>query len=144
LLAPVLAVALAFSIAAAVSYLPVGSQTSIENSFLPTSSQTPTQNEPSPEPTNGHFIIVAPTPSPKEGTFSQQTQTPLPSSVAQAATPNPTSTPVPTAIPMSGLSSPNFLPFIAAAAAVILGVVAALVLFSEKSLRKELSNGQPS
>jgi hypothetical protein len=40
---------------------------------------------------------------------------------------------------MAANSSVNLLPFIAAAAAVIIGIIAALTLLSERNLKKELA-----
>ena len=112
-LAPILAIALVLSLAAAVSYLP----------SLP---QASSQNQPSAEPTPNVCYNVTPSvPSPSTGSYN-------------IATPAPTSA-APTSAPLSGISSVNLLPAVSVAAAVILGVVAVLLFFSEKSLKKELS-----
>jgi hypothetical protein len=111
-LAPILAVALVLSLAAAVSYLP----------FLP---QASPQNQPSAEPTPNVYYNVTPSvPSPSAGSYN-------------VGTPAPTS--APTAVPLSGIASVNLLPALSIAAAVVLGAVAALLFFSEKGLKKELS-----
>jgi hypothetical protein len=110
LLAPILAVALVLSLAAAVSYLPSSHQ-----------------NQPSAEPTPSVYYNVTPSvPSPSAGSYN-------------VATPAPTSAAAPTPVPLSGITSVNLLPALSVAAAIILGIVAALLLFSEKSLKKELS-----
>lgn len=121
LVAPILAVALVLSIAAAVSYLPV-------------SPQAGPVSQPSPEPTPAiywNFTPAAPTSSP--GSYNMRTQTAAPGSTSQPATPEPT------AVPASLSTSINYLPVLSVIAAIAIGVVAALVLFSEKSLKKELS-----
>jgi HAMP domain-containing protein len=96
LLAPVLAIALAFLLAGAISSL----------SFLP---QSASQGQPSPEPTS----------------FPNSTMAPLP-----------TSQPAPQSV--SPLNS-NLVPILFIVAAIVVGVVAAILLFSEKTLNKETS-----
>ena len=119
LLAPILAVALVLSLAGAVSYLPTGPQAS-------------TQNQPSPEPSPAQYFNGTPAvPGPSAGSYN--VGTPIPSPAA-------------TATPMTGLAtntSSDSLTILAVAAAVVLGIVAALVFFSERSLRKVLGDAQP-
>jgi len=133
LLAPILAVALVFSIAVAVTYLPTGPQPA-------------TQNQPSPEPTPANYYnVTAPIPSPTANfsTGSIAITTPAPTvvpaapTVVQAAPTTP-----PTAIPATGLGNTNnvYFPILSIIAALIIGVVAALLLFSERNLKKELGN----
>jgi hypothetical protein len=111
-LAPILAVALVLSLAVAVSYLP----------SLP---QATPQNQPSAVPTPNVYYNVTPSnPSPSGGSYN--VATPAPTSAAS------------TAAPLSGIASFDLLPALSVAAALILGIVAALLFFSEKSLKKEL------
>lgn len=117
LLAPVLAVALVLSIATAVSFLPAEPQTSTDNKLLPKSLPIP---------------YFPPAPSSSAGAYTAQT--PVPSTLTPAATP------YPTAAPMATTSSINLFPFIAAAAAIVIGIIAAVTLFSERSLKKDLEN----
>jgi hypothetical protein len=113
LLAPILAVALVLSLAAAVSYLPSGPQAS-------------SPNQPTPQPsTTINWNATPQVPSPTAGSYN-------------VATPAPTSTTPSTPVPLSGTTSVNLVPALSIAAAVILGIVAALVFFSERSLKKEL------
>jgi hypothetical protein len=92
LLAPVLAIALAFLLAGAVSFLP----------------QNASQSQPTPQLTS------------------------IPGSIM---------TPLPTSIPMAQTASPlnGLAPILFAVAAVLVGAVAACLLFSEKNLKKEIS-----
>jgi len=115
LLAPILAVALILSLAAAVSYLPSTPQPSFHNQL-------------SAEPTPNVYSNVTPSvPNPSAPTYNIGTPVPAPTS----ATP-------PTAVPLSGITSVNLITALSVAVAVILGIVAALVFFSERSLKKEL------
>jgi hypothetical protein len=91
LLAPILAIALAFLLAGAVSFLP----------------QNASSGQPSPQPTS----------------FSGSTMPPLP-----------------TTAPVSqGVSNGNIVPILFIVAAIVVGIVAALLLFSEKNLKKEIN-----
>jgi len=113
LLAPILAVALILSLAAAVSYLPSTPQPSLHNQL-------------SAEPTPNVYSNVTPSvPNPSAPTYNIET-------------PAPTSLTPPTATPLSGITSVNLIPALSVGVAVILGIVAALVFFSERSLKKEL------
>jgi hypothetical protein len=111
LLAPFLAVALILSLAAAVNVLPASPQ-----------------NKPSNPTPSVYFNAFPPAPSNSAGSYNM-------------ATPAPTALPstAPTAIPQSLTSSVNLLPILSIAAAIVVGVVSALLFFSEKSLKKELS-----
>ena len=113
LIAPILAVALILSLAAAVSYLPSTPQPSFHNQL-------------SAEPTPNVYSNVTPSvPNPSAPTYN-------------IATPAPTSLTPPTATPLSGITSVNLIPALSVVVAVVLGIVAALVFFSERSLKKEL------
>ena len=91
LIAPILAIALAFLLAGSVSFLP----------------QNASPGQPTPQPTS---------------------------------VPNSTMTPLPTAAPVSQAAvSGNIFPILFIAAAIAIGVVAALLLFSEKNLNKEIN-----
>lgn len=111
LLAPFLAVALVLSLAAVVSVLPAAPQ-----------------NKPSNPTPSVHFNVFPTVPSNSAGSYNM-------------ATPAPTELPstAPTAIPESLTSSVNLIPILSVVAAIVVGVVSALLLFSEKSLKKELS-----
>ena len=90
LLAPILAIALAFLLAGSVSFLP----------------QNASHGQPIPQPTS---------------------------------VPNSTMPPLPTTAPVSqGTSLSGISPVVFAVAAVIVGIVAALLFFSEKKLNKEI------
>ena len=92
LLAPVLAVALAFLLAGSVSFLP----------------QNAPQGQPIPQPTSA---------------------------------PNSTMPPMPTTVPAPQSTSFNGIsPILFAVAAVIVGIVTALLFFSEKKVNKEIDN----
>jgi len=113
LLAPFLAVALVLSLAAAVSYLPVSPQSTPQNLSSALSTPSP------------RFNAFPAVPNPTAGIYSTATSPPVPSTA-------------PTAVPESGTASLNWVPILSVAATTILGIVAALSLFSEKSLNKEL------
>jgi hypothetical protein len=115
LLAPFLAVALVISLAAAVSYLPVSPQASTQN--LPSDLSTPLPQ----------YNAVPSVPNPSEGIYSAATPAPAP--VPSTA---------PTAVPESGKAPFNWLPILSITVAIILGIVAAIALVSEKNLKKEL------
>ena len=92
LLAPVLAVTLAFLLAGAVSFLP----------------QTASQSQPSPQPTSN---------------------------------PNTTLIPLPSTAPVAQSSQKSdVVPILFVVGAVVVGIAAALLLFSEKNLTKEISS----
>ena len=91
LLAPILAIALAFLLAGAVSFLP----------------QTVLQSQSKPEPTSS----------------SNTPATPLPT----------------TAVALASTSDGNVLFVLFVVAAIIVGLVAAFLLFSEKNLKKEIN-----
>ena len=138
LLAPFLAVALVLSLAAAVSYLPVSPEASLQKQSFPEASLS-----------NYSYAAAAPTANPESGTSgvaspsssygSVSAATPLPST---APIPAATAAPAPTAIPESGTTSVNVLPALSIIVAIFIGAIAALVFFSEKSLKKEI--GQSS
>ena len=93
LLAPILAVTLAFLLAGSVSFLP----------------DNASQGQPSPQPTSF---------------------------------PNPSLAPLPTSPPVAQTTSPlnsNLVPILFAVAAIFVGVVTACLLFSEKTLNKEIN-----
>ena len=119
LLAPILAIALVLSLAAAVSYLPLSSQTASQNQQL-------TQNP----------MYTTATPAPEFAAPSNEGAPYVPAPSASAAP-----APSPTAVPASTLSSsPDFLPVLFVIVAVVIGIAAVQVLFSEKGLKKELSD----
>ncbi|MGA2387136.1 MAG: hypothetical protein ABSG33_11480 [Candidatus Bathyarchaeia archaeon] len=120
LIAPILAVALVLSLAAAVSYLPVSSQVALQNK--PSAALTPT-------PSQKYSNVTPGTSSSSAGSYT--TATPAPTSAAPPIA-------APTTVPSNATTSINIIPFLSVAAAVVLGVVAALLFFSEKSLKKEL------
>ncbi len=91
LIAPILAVVLAFLLAGSVSFLP----------------QNSSSNQPSPQPTS----------------FPGSTMPPLPTTVPAS----------------QSASNGNIVPILFAIAAIIVGAVTALLLFSEKSLKKEIA-----
>ncbi len=88
LFAPILAIALAFLLAGAVSFLP----------------QDASQGPPNPQPTSN---------------------------------PNSTMTPLPTTAPTQSSANGNIVSILFAVAAIVVGIVSALLLFSERSLKKE-------
>jgi flagellar basal body-associated protein FliL len=92
LLAPILAIVLAFLLAGVLSFLP----------------QNASQGPPTPQPTS----------------YANPSTPPLP-----------TSPPVAQTTPLNG----NFVSILFAVAAVVVGIVAACLLFSERSLKKEIS-----
>jgi hypothetical protein len=115
LIAPVLAIALALSLTAAVSYLPLSPQATTQNHFLAVSTPAPTSQP-------GAMYSM-------NATVASPTQAPVP---APAATAPPA--------PASATQTVYFLPVLFVAVAVVLGVVAVQVLFREKDLRKELNS----
>lgn len=126
LIAPILAVALVLSLAAAVSYLPVSSQVALQNKPSAASTSTPSQK---------YFNVTPGTSSNSAGSYNTATPAPTTATPPLAAS---------TAAPSSATNSINFVPYLSVAAAVVLGVVAALLFFSEKSLKKELDADLPS
>ena len=114
LIAPILAVALALSIAAAVSYLPLSTQTAPQTQ-LSESTQSPTYSSAGPAGPVG-----------STGTNNMQTPAPVP-------------TTAPTAVPASTASTFNFAAVLFIIIAIVVGSAAVLVLFREKELKKELA-----
>ncbi|MGO8806104.1 MAG: hypothetical protein ACLQO7_05810 [Candidatus Bathyarchaeia archaeon] len=114
LLAPFLAVALVLSLSVAVSVLPASPQ-----------------NKPSNPTPSVNFNAFPPAPSSSAGSYGM-------------AAPAPTALPstAPTAIPESLKSSVDLIPIISVAAAIVVGVVSALLFFSERSLKKELGDSE--
>ena len=127
LIAPILAVALVLSLTAAVSYLPL-------------SPQAAPQKQPSTVSTPASTSTPKSTP-PSYSAGASSTQMPSP---AAAPTVAPTASPTaaPTAVPAVVSQPAYFLPVLFVIAAVVLGVVAVQVLFREKELGKELSEGE--
>ena len=123
LIAPILAIALVLSLTAAVSYLPLSPQTAPKNQFSTVSTPALTST---PKPT---------LPSYSAGASSTQMPSPAP-----APTAPPTS--APTAVPAVVSQPVYFLPVLCVIVALVVGVVAVQVLFREKELRKELSEGE--
>ena len=115
LIAPILAVALALSLTAAVSYLPLSPQATPQNHFLAVST---------PSPTSQPGIAYS-----MNSSVASPTQIPVPSPAATAPP-----------APASVTETFYFLPVLFVAVAVVLGVVAVQVLFREKDLRKELNS----
>jgi len=113
LVASILAIALVFSLTAAVSYLPLSTQAAPK-------SQSSTVSTPGPTSQPGSMYYV-------NSSEASPTQLPFPA---------PTSTTSPAIA--STAQTFYFLPVLFVAVAVVLGVVAVQVLFREKDLKKEL------
>ena len=119
LIAPILAVALVLSLTAAVSYLPLSSQTAHtvtpKNTLSSASTPAPTSQPGAMYSTSTNSSVASPT------------QPPVPA-------------PTTAATPASVTQTVYFLPALFVIIAVVLGVVAVQVLFRERGLRKELNS----
>ena len=121
LIAPILAVALVLSLTAAVSYLPLSPQATPQ---VAPKNQLSTSSTPAPTSQPGAMYTTS-----KNSSAASPTQPPVPA-------------PTTTATPASVTQTVYFLPVLFVIVAVVLGVVAVQVLFREKALKKELSEGE--
>jgi len=129
LIAPILAVALVLSLTAAVSYLPLSTQTAPQAS---SKNQSSTMSTPAPTSQPGFAYYTNSSGASPSGA--------LPSGASPTQIPVPAPTATTPATPASILQTVYFLPVLFVTVAVVLAIVAVQVLFREKELRKDLNS----
>ena len=136
-IAPVLAVALVLSLTAAVSYLPLSPQATRQ---VAPKNQLSTASTPAPTSPPESQFSTASTPAPTSQSRPAYYMNSSAASPTQLPVPAPTSTAQPATATVT--QTVYFLPVLFVIVAVVLGVVAVQVLFREKELKKELSEGE--
>ena len=138
LIAPILAVALVFSLTAAVSYLPLTPKTTPQATpHVAPKNQLSTASTPAATSPPESQFSTASTPAPTTQSGPAYYMNSSAASPTQLPVPAPTSTAQPATATVT--QTVYFLPVLFVIVAVVLGVVAVQVLFREKELKKELS-----